>query len=122
MVMSRQDPSSGTRLVASSDLNGAARTRAMLDCCIAVPKCCSGPVFLACCLLQLDTRYGLEGQSNEAGYILKGHTFVKGQCKLRGLPDGAVIMFGDTNLGKRRDMVVALANYIGKVAAMPNSA
>ena len=118
-----------TMLVAKEELNTAFKTRAILDCCCAVPTCCSGPVFLSCCLPSPDKRYGLqegsEGSSSfsrDAGYIIKGHTCFRIN-QLRGLPDGAVIMFADdTDLCKRRDMVLAFANYIGKVAALPDTA
>ena len=117
-------PLNGTRLVAFEELNGAHKSRAILDCCLAVLTCCSDPVFLVCCLTPPNVQFGLEGDaSGRAGYTLMGHTFCVEACSLRGMPDGAVINFAsDTDIGKKRDMVIAMANYIGKRAASPDTA
>jgi len=75
-----------------------------------------------CCVPPPATRYGLEGGGGGAGYVLKRHTFIKERCILRGLPDGAVVMFGDVDVGKRKDVILAIDNYIGMVAAAPDTA
>lgn len=117
--------STRSRLVAPPELNQATKNRNILDCCIAIPTCCSGPAFLNLCWARPATHYELQtdnAAATTAEYTVKHYTFCQEACILRGLPDGASINFGTAPLQARRDLLAAVAFQIGGIAATPDSA